>query len=55
MTQVLLAPLAMIIDLIQSESPLALLWLVLAVACYLVYEGLYRRFVRTLTVRLAEH
>ena len=55
MTQVLLAPLAVIIDLIQSESPLALLWLVLAVACYLVYEGLYRRFIRTLTVRLAEH
>lgn len=55
MTQVLLAPLAVIVDLIQSESPLALLWLVLAVACYLVYEGLYRRFIRTLTVRLAEH
>ena len=55
MTQVLLAPLAVIIDLIQSESPLALLWLVLAVVCYLVYEGLYRRFVRTLTVRLADH
>lgn len=53
MTQVLLAPLAVIIDLIQSESPLALLWLVLAVAygllCFLPFELWYRRFVRTLT------
>ena len=55
MTQALLAPLAVIFDLIQSGSPLVLLWLLLAVACYLVYEWLYRRFTRTLAVRLAEH